>query len=54
MVLVEVDAMVVLATGVAATAWVLAVLPNGSPAVRDMAAEVTTLLEASRHRCKGP
>jgi len=48
-VLVKLDAVMVLATRVAATAWVLAVLPDATTARRDLSAEVTMLLESSRH-----
>ena len=48
-ILVEVDAVVVLATRVSATAWVLALLANAAVPRRDVSAEVTVLLEASCH-----
>lgn len=44
-VLVEVDAVVVLATGVTATTWVLAVLAHTTVAGRDVSALLAVLLE---------
>merc|ERR1719408_91007 len=48
-VLVEVDAVVVLTTGVTATTRVFAVLANATATGRDMATQVTVLLEARGH-----
>ena len=48
-VLVEIDAMVVLAASLPAAARVLAVLPDASTASRDLPPQVAVLLEACRH-----
>mmetsp|Transcript_48712 Transcript_48712/g.96933 ORF Transcript_48712/g.96933 Transcript_48712/m.96933 type:complete len:90 (+) Transcript_48712:316-585(+) len=48
-VFVEVNPVVVLTTRVAAATWVLAMFANAPTACRNMTAEVTVSLEASRH-----
>ena len=48
-VLVEVDPVVVLPAGVAAAARVLAVLPDAAVAVRDVPAQLPSLLLVRRH-----
>merc|ERR1719343_1883954 len=50
--LVEVDAVMVLASSITAATWMLAVLANTASAIRDLTAEVAALLIAGGHACK--
>eukprot|EP00404_Azadinium_spinosum_P038318 CAMPEP_0180654390 /NCGR_PEP_ID=MMETSP1037_2-20121125/54653_1 /TAXON_ID=632150 /ORGANISM="Azadinium spinosum, Strain 3D9" /LENGTH=58 /DNA_ID=CAMNT_0022680623 /DNA_START=349 /DNA_END=525 /DNA_ORIENTATION=+ len=49
MVLIEIDTVMMLATGVPAAARMLAVFADAAATIRDLAAEVAALLEARRH-----
>ena len=53
MVLVEVDSVVVLATGVTATSGMLSVLADAAVTVRHVATKLPGLLPVSTHVCKG-
>ena len=53
-VLVKIDSVVVLTTGITATAWVLAVLSNTTTTIGNVATKATTLLQSRRHFTNRP